>query len=152
MGYRENSDQWVPCGDVLRCIIYDGGPEGEVTIHINNKELSLAEFGRLLTVNADWGMRMRSSRRRSSTGMRRQGAQASAAEGASETVTAAVTVGLPPQSEETTNGRRAATSPDGQARNLRKQRAFERQAAGPNDVKLTILITGGELLEALHRR
>jgi hypothetical protein len=28
------------------------GPEGEVTIHINDKELSLAEFGRMLTVHA----------------------------------------------------------------------------------------------------
>ena len=30
--YHEDSDQWVPRGDVLRCIIDDGGPEGEVTI------------------------------------------------------------------------------------------------------------------------
>ena len=56
--YHENSDQWVPCGDVLRCIIDDGGPEGEVTIHIDDQELSLAEFGRLLTVHAGWGMRI----------------------------------------------------------------------------------------------
>ena len=26
--YHEDSDQWVPRGDVLRCIIDDGGPEG----------------------------------------------------------------------------------------------------------------------------
>ncbi len=56
--YHENSDQWVPCGDVLRCIIDDGGPEGEVTIHIDDQELSLAEFGRLLRVHAGWGMRI----------------------------------------------------------------------------------------------
>ena len=56
--YREDSDQWVPRGDVLRCIIDDGGPEGEVTIHIDDKELSLAEFGRLLSVHAGWGMRL----------------------------------------------------------------------------------------------
>ena len=56
--YHENSDQWVPRGDVLRCIIDDGGPEGEVTIHIDDKELSLAEFGRLLRVRAGWGMRI----------------------------------------------------------------------------------------------
>ena len=56
--YHENSDQWVPRGDVLRCIIDDGGPEGEVTIHIDDKELSLAEFGRMLTVHAGWGMRI----------------------------------------------------------------------------------------------
>ena len=56
--YREDSDQWVPRGDVLRCIIDDGGPEGEVTIHIDDKELSLAEFGRMLRAHASWGMRI----------------------------------------------------------------------------------------------
>jgi hypothetical protein len=56
--YHENSDQWVPRGDVLRCIIDDAGPNGEVTIHIDEQELSLAEFGRLLKVHAGWGMRI----------------------------------------------------------------------------------------------
>jgi hypothetical protein len=56
--YHENSDQWVPRGDVLRCIIDDGGPGGEVTIHIDDKELSLSEFGRMLSVHAGWGMRI----------------------------------------------------------------------------------------------
>ena len=55
---HENSDQWVSRRDVLRCIIDDGGPDGEVTIHIDDKELSLAEFGRMLTVHAGWGMRI----------------------------------------------------------------------------------------------
>jgi len=58
MDYHENSDQWVPRGDVLRCIIDDGGPDGEVTIHIDDQELSLAEFGRLLRVHAGSGMRI----------------------------------------------------------------------------------------------
>ena len=56
--YHENSDQWVPRGDVLRCIIDDAGPDGEVTIHIDDQELSLAEFGRLLSVHSGWGMRI----------------------------------------------------------------------------------------------
>jgi hypothetical protein len=56
--YHEDSDQWVSRGDVLRCIIDDGGPEGEVTIHIDDEELSLAEFGRMLRVHAGWGMRI----------------------------------------------------------------------------------------------
>jgi hypothetical protein len=56
--YHENSDQWVPRGDVLRCIIDDGGPNGEVIIHIDGQELSLREFGRLLRVHAGWGMRI----------------------------------------------------------------------------------------------
>jgi len=42
----------------LRCTIDDGGPDGEVTIHIDDQELSLAEFGRMLTVHAGWGMRI----------------------------------------------------------------------------------------------
>jgi hypothetical protein len=56
--YHENSDQWVARGDVLRCIIDDAGHDGEVTIHIDDKELSLAEFGRMLRVHAGWGMRI----------------------------------------------------------------------------------------------
>ena len=36
----------------------DGGPDGEITIHIDDKELSLHEFGRLLLVHAGWGMRI----------------------------------------------------------------------------------------------
>ena len=56
--YHENSDQWAPRGEVLRCIVHDGGPDGEVIIHIDDKELSLREFGRLLSVYAGWGMRI----------------------------------------------------------------------------------------------
>jgi hypothetical protein len=56
--YHENSDQWVPRDDVLRCIIDDGGPNGEVIISIDDQELSLREFGRLLRVHAGWGMRI----------------------------------------------------------------------------------------------
>jgi hypothetical protein len=56
--YHRDSDQWVPRGDVLRCIIDDAGPDGEVTICIDDKELSLAEFGRLLRVHTGWGMRI----------------------------------------------------------------------------------------------
>jgi hypothetical protein len=43
---------------VLRCIIDDADPDGEVTIHIDDKELPLAEFGRLLRVHAGCGMRI----------------------------------------------------------------------------------------------
>jgi hypothetical protein len=56
--YHEDSDQWVPRSDVLRCIIADCGANGEVTIHIDDQEPSLAEFGRLLRVRAGWGMRI----------------------------------------------------------------------------------------------
>ncbi len=51
-------DRWIPCGDLLRCHIDDGGPEGEITVHIDDKELSLREFGRMLSTHAGWGMRI----------------------------------------------------------------------------------------------
>jgi len=56
--YHEKSDQWAPRGELLRCIVHDGGPDGEVIIHIDDKELSLREFGRLLSVYTGWGMRI----------------------------------------------------------------------------------------------
>jgi hypothetical protein len=56
--YHEEGAQWVPRGDVLRCTIDDAEPDGEVTIQIDDKELSLVEFGRLLRVHAGWGMRI----------------------------------------------------------------------------------------------
>ena len=52
-----HSGQWVPQGDVLRCIIEDD-EHGEAVICIDDEELSLQEFGRLLTVHAGWGMRI----------------------------------------------------------------------------------------------
>ena len=48
---------WVPQGDVRRCIIEDD-EHGEAVIWIDDKELSLQEFGGLLTVHTGWGMRI----------------------------------------------------------------------------------------------
>jgi len=56
--YLELCDQWVLRGDLLRCFVEDGGPDGEVTVHIDDQELSLREFGRLLGTYAGWGMRI----------------------------------------------------------------------------------------------
>jgi len=56
--YFEPGDQWTPRGDVLRCVIEDGGPDGEAVIYIDEQELSLKEFGRLLVSHAGWGMRI----------------------------------------------------------------------------------------------
>ncbi len=56
--YHKETGEWVPRGDVLRCVIDDDGPDGAVTIHIDNEELSLDEFGRLLRSYAGWGMRI----------------------------------------------------------------------------------------------
>jgi len=56
--YFEKGYQWTPRGDVLRCVIHDGGPDGEPTVDIDDRELSWSEFGRLLTTYAGWGMRI----------------------------------------------------------------------------------------------
>jgi len=56
--YSRSCNQWVSRGDVLRCFVSDGGPDGEATICIDDHELSLQEFGRLLCVYAGWGMRI----------------------------------------------------------------------------------------------
>jgi hypothetical protein len=53
--YHEDSGKWVPRSEVLRCIVDDGGPDGKVITHFDDKELSQREFGRLLSVYADWG-------------------------------------------------------------------------------------------------
>ena len=39
--YSEGSGQWVPRGDVLRCLIDDGGPDGEATVTIDDHELNM---------------------------------------------------------------------------------------------------------------
>jgi hypothetical protein len=56
--YFAAGDQWVPRGDVLRCEISNGGDNGEPIIYVDEQELSWAEFGRLMTVHAGWGMRI----------------------------------------------------------------------------------------------
>ena len=56
--YFERGDQWVPRGDVLRCVVSGGGEDGEATIYIDEHELSLREFGRLVCTHAGWGMRI----------------------------------------------------------------------------------------------
>jgi len=55
--YSEGSDQWVPRGDVLRCHL-DDDEAGELVVHVDDQELSLRDFGRLLRTFAGWGMRI----------------------------------------------------------------------------------------------
>jgi hypothetical protein len=50
------SDQWVPRGGVLRCLIHDEGLQ--LVVEIDDQELRLEEFGKLLTTYAGWGMRI----------------------------------------------------------------------------------------------
>jgi hypothetical protein len=56
--YFAPGDQWVPRGGVLRCVIDDGGPDGEAVIYVDDEPLNLAAFGRLLCTYAGWGMRI----------------------------------------------------------------------------------------------
>jgi hypothetical protein len=56
--YFAPADQWAPRGGVLRCVVDDGGPDGEAIIHVDDQALSLPEFGRLLCTYAGWGMRI----------------------------------------------------------------------------------------------
>ena len=55
--YSEESDQWVPRGDVLRCNIEDD-EAGELVVHVDDQSLNLRDFGRLLRTFAGWGMRI----------------------------------------------------------------------------------------------
>jgi len=56
--YHPKADQWTPRGDVLRCVIGDGGSEEGPIFYIDDEELALREFGRLLSTYAGWGMRI----------------------------------------------------------------------------------------------
>ena len=56
--YDQDAVQWVPRGDVLRCVIDDGGPDYEVSIIVDEHELTLSEFGKLLLTHSGWGMRL----------------------------------------------------------------------------------------------
>ena len=55
--YMARSDQWVPRGGVLRCLIHDDA-EQQLVVAIDEQELDLEQFGKLLTTYAGWGMRI----------------------------------------------------------------------------------------------
>ena len=57
IAYSSRGDQWTPRGDVLRCVI-DEGPDRMPLIHVDDHELSWAEFGTLLLTYGGWGMRI----------------------------------------------------------------------------------------------
>ena len=128
--YHENSDQWVPCGDVLRCIIDDGGPNGDV---IDPYRRSGAVAPRVRPA-APRACGMGHADRVRSRGIRhrepdRQNPQAreGEGEGASEAVTAVVTVGLPPYPRGRPMNDPPRRVPDGPAgENLRNRRRHSR--------------------------
>ena len=55
--YNERSEQWVPRGQVLRCHIDDDAEEGTI-IQIDDVEMDMAAFGRMLQVFSGFGMRI----------------------------------------------------------------------------------------------
>ena len=55
--YHERSNQWVPRGQVLRCHIEDDAEDGTI-IQIDDVELDLAAFGRMLQIFSGFGMRI----------------------------------------------------------------------------------------------
>jgi hypothetical protein len=54
--YDARCGQWVPRGGVLRCLIHEEGLQ--LRVEIDDQELSLEEFGKLLTTYSGWGMRI----------------------------------------------------------------------------------------------
>jgi hypothetical protein len=46
---------WIPRGGVLRCVIEDGD---QPVIHVDDREFTWDEFGRMLLTYAGWGVRL----------------------------------------------------------------------------------------------
>jgi hypothetical protein len=55
--YFARCDQWVPRGSVLRCLV-EHDEHGQVIVKIDEQELRLKQFGKLLTTYGGWGMRI----------------------------------------------------------------------------------------------
>ncbi len=55
--YSELCDQWVPRGDVVRCVV-TCDDEGRAALDIDGREFTLEEFGRMLLTHEGWGMRL----------------------------------------------------------------------------------------------
>ena len=55
--YFARGHQWCPRGGVLRCLVEDH-ENGQLVVGIDDQQLSLQEFGRMLTTYAGWGMRI----------------------------------------------------------------------------------------------
>ena len=57
IAYYERGDQWTPRGEVLRCHIEDDAERGTLVL-IDDIELDMPAFGRLLKTFAGFGMRI----------------------------------------------------------------------------------------------
>jgi len=55
--YFTRCDQWVPRGDVLRCQIQED-KHGRLIVKVDEQNLRLKQFGKLLAAYEGWGMRI----------------------------------------------------------------------------------------------
>jgi hypothetical protein len=55
--YFAKGNQWTPRGNVVRCVV-GYGDDARTAIYVDDRELSLEEFGRMLSTYEGWGMRI----------------------------------------------------------------------------------------------
>lgn len=58
--YFAAGDQWVPRGDVIRCVIVNDSPSGmdDDFISVDERDFTVREFVRMVGTFGGWGMRM----------------------------------------------------------------------------------------------
>ena len=57
--FFEQGDQWVPRGDVLRCVVLgSNGEADEPFLAIDDRDFTPAEFARMVSTFGGWGMRI----------------------------------------------------------------------------------------------
>jgi hypothetical protein len=55
--YSARCDQWVPRGDVVRCVV-TCDDEGQAAVDIDGRQFTMEELGRMLLTHEGWGMRL----------------------------------------------------------------------------------------------
>jgi len=56
--YEERSDQWCPRGDVVKGVICDGSDLDEEFVTIDDRDLTLRQFARMVMTFGGWGFRL----------------------------------------------------------------------------------------------
>lgn len=58
--YEKRSDQWVPRGHVLRCIVVNDSPKDmqDDFVSVDDRDFTVAEFVRMVGTFGGWGMRI----------------------------------------------------------------------------------------------
>ena len=57
--YHERSDQWVPRGDVVRCVVMGSqGEPDEPFLTIDDRDFTPVEFAKMVGTYGGWGMRI----------------------------------------------------------------------------------------------